>query len=64
MPQAVMDKLLPAMNTVLQDTSVQESIRKEGYDLISLNPAQMQAQINQDLERWGKVIKSANVTYD
>ncbi len=64
LPTSVMDKLLPALNTVLQDPAVQESIRKEGYDLISLNPAQMQAQINQDLERWGKVIKSANVTYD
>jgi len=64
LPQAVMDKLLPAFNTALQDPTVQESIRKEGYDLISLSPTQMQTQINQDLERWGKVIKSANVTYD
>jgi tripartite-type tricarboxylate transporter receptor subunit TctC len=64
LPQAVMDKLLPALSTVLQDPTVQESIRKEGYDLISLSPAQMQTQINQDLERWGKVIKAANVTYD
>jgi hypothetical protein len=64
LPTAVMDKLLPALNTVLQDPTVQESIRKEGYDLISLTPAQMQTQISQDLERWGKVIKSANITYE
>ncbi len=64
LPPAVMDKLLPALSAVLQDATVQESIRKEGYDLISLSPAQMQTQINQDLERWGKVIKAANVTYD
>ncbi len=64
LPTSVMDKLLPALNTVLQDPAVQESIRKEGYDLISLTPAQMQTQIGQDLERWGKVIKSANITYE
>jgi tripartite-type tricarboxylate transporter receptor subunit TctC len=64
MPQPIIDKLTTAFNTVLQDPAVQESIRKEGYDQISLTPTQMQAQINQDLERWGKVIKSANITYD
>jgi len=64
MPQPIIDKLTTAFNTVLQDPAVQESIRKEGYDQISLTPTQMQAQINQDLERWGKVIKSANVVYE
>jgi tripartite-type tricarboxylate transporter receptor subunit TctC len=64
LPQAVIDKLLPAFTTALQDAAVQEAIRKEGYDLISMTPAQMQKQIAQDLDSWGKVIKSANVSYD
>jgi tripartite-type tricarboxylate transporter receptor subunit TctC len=64
LPQAVMDKLLPAFTTALQDPAVQEAIRKEGYDLISMTPAQMQKQIALDLDSWGKVIKSANVSYD
>jgi tripartite-type tricarboxylate transporter receptor subunit TctC len=64
LPQAVMDKLLPAFTTALQDSAVQEAIRKEGYDLISMSPAQMQKQIALDLDSWGKVIKSANVSYD
>jgi tripartite-type tricarboxylate transporter receptor subunit TctC len=64
LPQAVIDKLLPAFTTALQDAAVQEAIRKEGYDLISMTPAQMQKQITQDLDSWGKVIKSANVSYD
>jgi hypothetical protein len=29
-----------------------------------MTPAQMQKQIAQDLDSWGKVIKSANVSYD
>ncbi len=64
LPQAVLDKLLPAFNAALQDTVVQEAIRKEGYDLIPMTPVQMQKQILQDLDSWGKVIKSANVTYE
>jgi tripartite-type tricarboxylate transporter receptor subunit TctC len=64
LPQVILDKLLPAFNAALQDPSVQEAIRKEGYDLIAMTPAQMQKQISQDLDSWGKVIKSANITYE
>ena len=64
LPQSVLDKLVPAFNTALQEQSVQDAIRKEGYDLISMTPAQMQKQIAQDLDSWGKVIKSANITYE
>jgi len=64
LPQGILDKLLPAFNTALQDPTVQEAIRKEGYDLIKMTPAQMQKQITQDLDSWGKVIKSANITYE
>jgi len=64
LPQAVLDKLLPAFQTALQDPAVQEAIRKEGYDSVSMTPSQMQKQIVQDLDSWSKVIKSANITYD
>ena len=64
LPQSVLDKLVPAFNAALQEQSVQDAIRKEGYDLISMTPAQMQKQIAQDLDSWGKVIKSANITYE
>jgi tripartite-type tricarboxylate transporter receptor subunit TctC len=64
LPQAVLDKLLPAFQTALQDQAVQEAIRKEGYDSVSMTPSQMQKQIVQDLDSWSKVIKSANITYD
>ena len=64
LPQAVLDKLLPAFQTALQDPAVQEAIHKEGYDSVNMTPSQMQKQIVQDLDSWSKVIKSANITYD
>ena len=64
LPPSVLDKLLPAFQTALQEPAVQDAIRKEGYDLINMTPAQMQRQIVQDLESWNKVIKSANITYE
>ena len=64
LPQAVLDKLLPAFQTALQDPAVQEAIHKEGYDSVNMTHSQMQKQIVQDLDSWSKVIKSANITYD
>ena len=64
LPASVMAKLVPALNTVMQDPSVQEAIRKEGYDPMLFTPAQMRTQISQDLLRWGKTVKDANVTIE
>jgi tripartite-type tricarboxylate transporter receptor subunit TctC len=61
---AVMDKLLPALQTALKEPSVQTAIQKEGYDLINMTSAQMQKQIVQDLDSWERVIKSANISYE
>ena len=61
MPPEVMEKLLPALQAALQDTGVQESIRKEGYEPVQLTPEQMRAQLGDDLTRWGKTIKDAGV---
>ncbi len=61
MPPEVMDRLLPALRTALQDPAVQESIRKEGYEPVQMTPEQMRAQVSEDLARWGKTIKDAGV---
>lgn len=64
LPAGVMAKLVPALNTVMQEPAVQEAIRKEGYDPMLYTPAQMKTQMGQDLQRWGKTVKDANVTIE
>ena len=64
LPPKVMEKLLPALTTALQDPAVIEAIRKEGYEPMSFTPAQMKTRISQDLSSWGKTVKSANITID
>ena len=61
MPPEVMDRLLPALRTALQDPAVQESIRKEGYEPVQMTPEQMRVQVSEDLARWGKTIREASV---
>lgn len=61
LPHEVLDRLLPALRTALQDPAVQEAIRKEGYEPVQITPEQMRAQVSDDLARWGKTIKDAGV---
>ena len=64
LPARVMDKLVPALNAVMREPEVQEAIRKEGYEPMLFTPAEMRLQISQDLTRWGKTVKEANVTME
>lgn len=61
LPPRVTDKLLPALQAALQDPTVQEWIRKEGYEPVQMTPQQMHAQVIEDLARWSKTIKDAGV---
>ena len=64
LPATVMDKLVPALNAVMREPDVQAAIRKEGYEPMLFTPAEMRLQISQDLTRWGKTVKEANVTIE
>jgi tripartite-type tricarboxylate transporter receptor subunit TctC len=64
LPAPVMGKLVPALNTVLQEPAIQEAIRKEGYDPMQFTPLQMRVQMAQDLQSWGKTARDANVTIE
>ncbi len=64
LPATVMDKLVPALNTVMREPEVQATIRKEGYEPMLFTQAEMRLQISQDLTRWGKTVKDANVTME
>lgn len=64
LPARVSDKLVAALNMVMQDPAVQDAIRKEGYEPMLYTPAQMRVQIGQDLARWGKTVKDANITIE
>jgi tripartite-type tricarboxylate transporter receptor subunit TctC len=64
LPPQVTDKLLPALQAALHDPTVQEWIRKEGYEPVQMTPQQMRTQVNEDLARWGRTIRDAGVKMD
>ncbi len=61
LPKSVMDKLVPALDKVMQDPEVIEAIKREGYDPMIMTPKQTGERIASDLASWGKTVKSANI---
>ena len=61
LPKSVMDKLVPALDKVMQDPEVIEAIKREGYDPMVMTPKQTGERIASDLASWGKTVKSANI---
>jgi tripartite-type tricarboxylate transporter receptor subunit TctC len=64
LPRHVMERLLPALQTVMREQGIQDSIRKEGYEPMLFTPAEMRSLIGEDLNRWGKTIKDAGITME
>ena len=61
LPAEVMAKLVPAFNEVMKDPALIKSIQADGYDMMPMTPAQMDALVIKDLAKWGRLIKEANV---
>jgi hypothetical protein len=61
LPADVMAKLVPAFNEVIKDPAIVKSINADGYDMIQMTPAQIDAQVIKDLNHWGEIIKKAGV---
>ena len=64
LPKEVMDKLVPALTSVMKDPEVILAIKREGYDPMPMTPQQTAERIKSDFELWGKTVKSANITAD
>ena len=64
LPKEVMDKLVPALTSVMKDPEVILAIKREGYDPMPMTPQQTAERIKTDFELWGKTVKSANITAD
>ncbi|MSP34261.1 MAG: tripartite tricarboxylate transporter substrate binding protein [Limnohabitans sp.] len=64
LPKEVMDKLVPALTSVMRDPEVILAIKREGYDPMPMTPQQTAERIKSDFELWGKTVKSANITAD
>lgn len=63
LPSAIVEKVNGAMNAALADPRVQDAIRRQGYEPVPGTPDGLARQIRADYDKWGKVIRDANISF-
>jgi tripartite-type tricarboxylate transporter receptor subunit TctC len=60
-PPAIVEKLHAEMVKIGAMTEIRERLEKIGFNPVLNTPAEFGARIKQEMERWGKVVKAANL---
>ena len=63
LPAEIVSRVNAALNAALAEKSVQEAIRKQGYEPVPGTAADLARQIRIDHDKWGKVIRDANISF-
>ena len=64
MPKDAVSKLNGAFNKALQDAEVQKKLEGQGADVLGGTPEQFAKLIQDDIGRWGKVVKDSGAKVD
>lgn len=64
LPKEVMDKLVPALTTIMKDPEVIAAIKREGYEPMPFTPQQTADRIKSDFALWGKTVTDSNIKAD
>ncbi len=57
----IVTRVRAALLAALDDSAVQEGVRRQGYDVATSTPAELSARIRDDLAKWNKVINDAGI---
>jgi tripartite-type tricarboxylate transporter receptor subunit TctC len=60
-PAGIVEKLNKEINTTLADPKVREQLANLGSTVLTLSPAGFATLIAEETERWGTVIRAANI---
>lgn len=60
-PKAIVDKLHTAINKILKDPEFSNTFTSEGVEMLGTTGDAFKAHVEQEMETWGKLIKSANI---
>jgi len=63
-PQPIIDRLYELTVTALKSPQMKEKMEAEGAEPVGQTPAQFRAYVAAEIDKWGKVIKAANVKFD
>jgi len=63
-PQPIVDRLYEVTVAALKSPQMKEKLEAEGAEPVGQTPAQFRAYVQSEIEKWGKVIKAADVKFD
>ena len=63
-PANVVDKIYQATATVMQKPAVQKKLQDLGLELAFDTPAQFKVRLDQDIVKWGAIVKASGATVD
>ena len=60
-PKAIVDKLHSTTARIMTLPDVRDRVAELGYNILMSSPQQFAAQITEEVEKWGKVVKAAGI---
>ena len=60
-PQPIIDRLSREIMAVLNTNEVKDQLAKDGAEIVQMSPAESSRFFLAELEKWGKVVKEANI---
>ncbi|MGZ5126109.1 MAG: Bug family tripartite tricarboxylate transporter substrate binding protein [Burkholderiales bacterium] len=63
-PKPIINRISTEIQRILAQPEIRERIAAQGFDVIASTPEQFAAQIRFEVEKWGKVIRSAGIRVD
>jgi len=63
-PQPIIDRLYEVTAAALKSPQMREKLEAEGAEPVGQPPAEFRAYVQSEIDKWGKVIKAANVKFD
>ena len=60
-PMEIIDELNKAINTVLADPTIKAQFASLGAEPMLMTPAELGTYITSEIEKWGKVVKTARI---
>ena len=63
-PKAIIARINAEVANVLRQPDTAERVREQGFDIVANTPAAAQAFMASEVERWGKLVREANIKAD
>ncbi|NBS58206.1 MAG: hypothetical protein EBS65_14390 [Betaproteobacteria bacterium] len=60
-PKAIVDRLNAEIEKVMNTTTVKDRMNTQGFERLSMTPADFATFLRNDLAKWGKVVKAAGL---